>query len=291
MRILLTGATGYIGSSLASFLSQQPECELAFLARSPGKLLDAYVYDGHYKTVLEAFKIFQPELVIHCAAKSQYAVNGQVDDLVGATYQYAVQILEAMQETGCHRLINTGSYWQADGQGGLGLPCLYAVLKNATEAAIAYYVQEYPITAITLRLMDTYGPHDPRPKLLPALLERLDQAIDFPVTSGDQLLDYVYIDDILQAYWQAVQLLLTSNLPEKHSVFYVSSQTFYSLRRIIETLLVLAKSPLRMQWGAKAAQVLHNRQPYVGDILPGWQASTTLEQGLSFLIQSKGNPI
>ena len=128
--------------------------------------------------------------------------------LVDSNVLVGTQVAEAMLRAGCRGIVNTGTSWQRDARGAYDPVCLYAATKQAFEDVLTYYVSAEGFAATTLRLYDTYGPDDPRPKLVNALAGALRSGTPLSLSPGEQLLDLVHIDDVTAAFAAAGRRLL-----------------------------------------------------------------------------------
>ena len=108
-RVLITGATGYIGSRLAGALTQ--DCAVYALVRQP--LNEAYLtpelrdrltllpYDGGGESVAAALAESRPEAVYHLAAHYTAAHDmGSITKLVESNLLLGAYLLEAMSMAG-----------------------------------------------------------------------------------------------------------------------------------------------------------------------------------------------
>ena len=72
---------------------------------------------------------------------------------------------------------------------------LYAATKQAFTDLLVFYAEVEGLAVHTLELMDTYGPGDPRAKLIPFLLRAGAEGTTVEMTDGTQLIDLVHVDD------------------------------------------------------------------------------------------------
>ncbi len=101
---------------------------------------------------------------------------------------FGTLLLEAMVATGVSRLVNTGTAWQHFEDVETYRPvCLHAATKQAFEDILAYYVDARGLEATSLMLYDTYGPGDPRPKLISLLKKQLHADAALNMSSGEQI--------------------------------------------------------------------------------------------------------
>ena len=164
--------------------------------------------------------------------------------------------------------------------------CLYAATKQAFEGLIDFYTDARGLIAITLQLFDTYGPSDPRPKLFNLLLNA-DISKPLQFSEGKQLLDLVYIDDVIRAFVIAEERVIQQTSPS-HDRFAVSSGAPRPLREIVETFLAITRSGLRIEWGKRpyrAREVMQPWTPYTS--VPGWSPRVEMQEGFTSLLSRR----
>lgn len=292
MKLFLTGATGFIGSQLAQRLVAEGH-DLAIVIRPDSKLdilravlpqIHVHVYDGSYASLLHALEAAQPELVCHVA--SLFLAQHKSEDvarLVESNLNFPAQLLEAMNQLGIKRLINTGTSWQHYKNEAYNPVNLYAATKQAFESILAYYLETQDFKAITLKLFDTYGPGDTRPKLFSLLRKTARTGGPLRMSPGEQLLDLVYIDDVLDAY-----LLAMARLSEvtKAACYAVSNPGRLTLQELVRLYGETVKRPLHVEWGGLPYRPREVLVPWTDHALvPGWQPTIGLREGIARMEQ------
>lgn len=287
MKLFLTGATGFIGSQLARRLVAEGH-DLAIVVRPDSKLdilravlpqIHVHVYDGSYASLLYALEAAQPELVCHVA--SLFLAQHKPEDvarLVESNLNFPAQLLEAMNQVGIKRLINTGTSWQHFQNESYNPVNLYAATKQAFESLLAYYVEAQDFKAITLKLFDTYGPGDTRPKLFSLLRKTARTGEPLRMSPGEQLLYLVYIDDVLDAF-----LLAMARLSEvkKSESYAVSSPERLSLRELTKIYSETVGRPVPVEWGGQPYRSREVLVPWTDHKpVPGWQPKVCLREGI-----------
>lgn len=287
MKVLLTGATGFIGSQLTQRLVTEGH-EAAIVVRPESQLnilqavlprIQVHVYDGSYASLLHALQAAQPEVVIHVA--SLFLAQHKPEDvarLVESNLNFPTQLLEAMSQLGIKQLINTGTSWQHYQNEAYNPVNLYAATKQAFETLLAYYVEAQGFKAITLKLFDTYGPGDTRPKLFSLLRKMARTGEVLRMSPGEQLLDLVYIDDVLDAY-----LLAMARLPEvtKAECYAVSNLARLSLRELVRIYGETVGRAVNVEWGGLPYRTREVLEPCTGhELVPGWLARVALADGI-----------
>ena len=284
-RALVTGASGYLGSHLARRLLAEG-WDVHVLLR-PGSdvpasasALTVHRFGGETDDLLRIVQRAAPDVVFHLAANFVAEHRpGDVAPLVQANLLFATQLAEAMRVNGVRMLVNTGTAWQHYGDRDYDPVNLYAATKQAFEAILAYYVNAHAFRVATLALFDTYGPGDSRPKLMTALWRAARSGERLAMSSGGQLLDLVYVDDVVDAYLAAERALRAAAPGQLH--YRVSSGAPLRLTELVAAFEAAAGVRLEVDWGARPDRPREMRVPWAGAApLPGWQPRVALADGI-----------
>ncbi|MFC5509959.1 NAD-dependent epimerase/dehydratase family protein [Massilia jejuensis] len=285
-RAFVTGASGYVGSRLARRLAADG-WDVHVLLRA-GSSLDAlegvaltvHRFGGAAPELVEIVREAAPDAVFHLAALflAQHRPE-QVDALVQANILFATQLAEAMAANGVRILVNTGTAWQHFGNRDYDPVNLYAATKQAFEAILSYYVNAHGLSVATLALFDTYGPHDPRPKLVSALWQAARTGAALSMSSGEEVLDMVYIDDVIEAFL-AAELSLRAAGPVQLR-YGVSSGAALRLTGLVAAFERATGLHVDARWGERPCRPREVMQPWTSfSPPPGWQPRVALEEGL-----------
>ena len=255
MKILVTGATGFIGSNVAKRLESNGH-EVFILVKEDSKEntvgFKKIVYKEDLNDLIDEFKSNMFDLVIHCAAffVAEHKYPEEVDNLIKSNVLLTTHILEAMKESGVKKIINTSTSWQHYKNEAYNPVCLYSATKQASEDIIKYYCEAEGIDCITLTIFDSYGPNDKRKKLLNLLNDCCLNNKALELSPGEQYLDYIYIDDIVDAYEQAVEYL-ENNQFKGFNKFYLNSNNPLKLQDIVKTYEEVFERKLNVTFGAR----------------------------------------
>lgn len=292
--VLITGATGYIGRNLARYFHlagfevhavMRASSDSAFFSNQKIPI-KTHLYDGTFRSLSSLLNTKNIRTVIHLASIASYDTTDEnIDTMLSANLQLGTHVLEIMHKQGCRRFINTGTYWQHFSTENYNPVCLYAATKQAFESIIEYYVQAHDFRVITLKLFDVYGPNDPRKKIFQLLDDAARSSKSLSLTEGQQLLDLVYIDDVINAYSVAKQILDNSENDTRgfHQRYHVSTQHFRQLREWVELYLTISQQRVEINWGAQPYRERQVMTPYVGEILPLWKPEVCAEEGMNRL--------
>lgn len=286
-KILITGATGYIGSHVAKKLIEKgyQVCalirETSDIQKYPLPPAVTYaVHDGTTVSIVEIFRAQKPDCVIHLAARfiAEHQ-SSQVETLLKDNIVFSTNIFEGMKASGCPYIINTTSSWEHY-QGQTYNPvCLYAATKRAVTDILKYYCEAAQITAVTLCIYDTYGPHDLRGKLIGKFFEIAKSGAALSMSEGQQQINYVYIDDVVEAYIHSVGQI--ERQTERMRTYYLRSEETCTLRELSLIFEKAVHARLNIEWGKRPYRAREVMEIYPdGERLPGWEANVSLEEGL-----------
>lgn len=291
---LVTGASGYLGGHVARKLLAEGWRVIA-LVRSSSRLADDLVvqvvpaeYDGTLKSVRRAFRHGHINVVIHLAsAVVGVHTSEQLDEIIDANIRLPTYILEAMRESSCTHIINTGSFWQYCNSDTYTPVNLYAATKQALEDIARAYVENDGMTMSTLVLFDTYGADDPRKKIVQLLVEAADAPEPLLLSPGEQILDLTHSADVAEAFVTAAGRIMHEAGP-KLERFRVSG-TRLSLQALVELTQRLAGTPLNVRLGARNYREREIMVPVQNALpsLPGWTARHRLDHDISAMLEAR----
>jgi len=292
---LVTGATGFLGGHLCQRLVA---CgiETASLVRatSPAAAIlrlraDTTVIttDGSTQGLTDALEMVKPDLVFHLAARYVAAHQPQdIPGLIADNVELTAKLCEAMHLSGCERLVATGTAWQNAGSSpGDPTPSpntLYAATKQAADELIDYYARATGLHAITLKIYDSYGPGDPRRKFLNVLSETAARGETLRASPGDQKLHTVHVDDLVDGFVHAGNLLSSGRISGRDS-FTLPSPRAITWQERARTWMSATQTDAGIEWGAIAHRPGEVMTPWDGTPLPGWSPRIALEDGLRAL--------
>lgn len=233
--ILLTGATGFLGSHLLEALLRQGYL-VTILKRSASDtwrikhLLDSVTaYDVDVQPLEEAFKPKKVDAVIHTACS--YGRKGEpAHSVVETNLLFGLRLLDAAT------FFNTDIFFNTD--------TLSPKYLNAYSLSKKHFVEwlkqrSSEIKVVNLKLEHMYGPKDDQTKFVPWVISQLEQNVErIPLTEGRQLRDFIYIDDVVSAY------LLTLEKASKldaFSEFDVGSGRLTEVRKFVAELYEVFK--------------------------------------------------
>lgn len=280
--ILLTGATGFLGSHLLRKLIDI-NYKIIVLKRSFSNtsrikdLLNLENVISYNCDEIDLESIFEEnkiDTIIHCA--TVYGRNNeQANDLLKANVDFPLQILINSIKHNVNTFINIDTILPKNINS-------YSLTKHIFAEWLDLYSEK--IKVINLKLDHFYGAGDSSIKFIEWLIsnfEKNEKVIN--LTEGSQTRDFIYIDDVIQAILTV--LLNNEKIPiGRKNDLEVGSGTKTSIRTLVLTLKKLMNSKTKLNFGSleyRKNEVLEYELNCTGLILLGWKPSiTNIKEGL-----------
>lgn len=224
MRVLLTGTAGFIGSHLARLLVNK-NCEVHALVRKGSNL-------WRIKDIIPKLQLIQidllatdqlkhrlekarPDTCIHLAwylMPGKYLTDLENIDQLNASLHLA----STLASLGCKRFVGIGTCFEYD----IGSECLsetspvkphtlYAASKLASQIVVEQIASLTGMEFVWPRLFYLYGPFESEQRLIPSVIISLLRNQAAKVTKGEQVRDFLHVEDVAAAIWAVAQSKLS----------------------------------------------------------------------------------
>lgn len=218
-RVLVTGASGFLGANLCRTLLEagaavhaavRTTSDLFRLGDLGGRIVVHRfdLCDG--EATARVIRDARPGLVFHSAAHTTRHGEWTTADVVANTVMATARLLDALAATGCERLVHVGSsleYGPADHPHAEDEALRPTTLRGATKAAAAMLVlqraKEGAAPAVVVRAFSIYGPWEPGHRLVPTAIRAAFTGEVLPLTAPGLRRDYVFVDDVCDACLRA----------------------------------------------------------------------------------------
>lgn len=280
MKILVTGATGFLGSHLCELFHAEG-LEVVGVARDRAQLgcatelaeRMAFVELAGLQASLRSTRF---DAVAHAATAYGRSGESALSALVDANVAFPLRVLEACrnQNPDC-RFLNTDSFFSKPGNSSEYMPA-YAQSKRQ----LREWLQRVDRGVVNLRVEHVYGPRDRPPKFVPWLLAGLATGKPLRLTAAEQYRDFVHVEDVARAFLAVLRAPIQDGFLE----YQVGTGTAVQVRLFVEEARRAAGSSSELQFGAippRAGEIEYS----VADISAladlGWKPSITYVDGLA----------
>ncbi|MCF7843481.1 NAD(P)-dependent oxidoreductase [Candidatus Gracilibacteria bacterium] len=288
MKLLITGATGFVGKNLVARLLQDNHTLCAIVKPSTEtitfkKEVGVFVFKDNEEELISFTKNENFDGVIHLASLVLTSHEPKdIKNLVESNIFFPTAVLDAAIKNNIPWFINTGTFWQHYENKKYSPVNLYAATKQAYEAIAQYYIETSAINFVTIKLSDNFGPLDSRSKIFNLLLKIKKTKETLDMSPGQQIIDISYIDNLVDGYVQMINLL-SKDTGRKLSgkYFVINANKILTLKKFVSIFEKISKTKLNINWGGKSYRPREVMIPWrKGLRIPGWEPSVSLEEGI-----------
>jgi UDP-glucose 4-epimerase len=273
MKVLITGAAGFIGSRLAEALLHHGHEVVGIDNLSTGRA-DNYPGELIVGDILTDLPAGPFDLIYHCAAS--YRDRGAWEQDARTNVLGTIEVVrEALRSDARLIYFQTSLCYGMNPDSPVAVDAVldphgsYPVSKTAGEC----YIRDSGVDYVSFRLANIYGPRNLSGPI-PTFYQRLSEGL--PCTVVDSRRDFVYVDDLV---WVAVNAATTG-----HGVYHIATGSDYSIGQLYETVREAlgadAPQPALIPRGPDdAASLLLDPDRTFREF--GWTAQTSLETGIA----------
>ena len=261
MRVLVTGGTGYIGSTAVEILLSQgfeisilDDCSMGHADTVPAGV--RFIQGSLLNASEVADALTGCDVVMHFAGKSLVGESVEKPDLYQSVNVDGTRILLDQMRKQLIRKIVFSSSAATYGEPKL-VPILetaetiptnpYGATKLAIDHMITQEAAEHGISAASLRYFNVAGAlkaqrgwlaerHNPETHLIPNVLRSTEAnpvkifGTDWPTADGTCIRDYVHVIDLIDAHVKALNSLGAAG----HEIYNLGSGSGYSVREVVQ---------------------------------------------------------
>lgn len=232
MKVFVTGATGFIGSHFLNLLAQNPEIEVVGLRRNLDSLPRIALLKEPFWITKPLDQVDQVDLegvdvIVHLAAHSMYPPYDTLDSCMYWNLTAPLQLFNEALKADVAKFIVAGSCFEYGLSGeefefipveAMLKPTLtYAASKAASSIAFYQFAFQHKVKFSYNRIFQVYGEGESATRLWPSLKKAALSGEDFPMTKGEQIRDFIAVEDVVQYF---VDACMNDDLVAGDPIFY-----------------------------------------------------------------------
>jgi nucleoside-diphosphate-sugar epimerase len=262
-KIVVTGATGFVGANLVHALIEQKDVELYVITRSSSHSSRLDSIKHKFKEILyvsldnrnELFKLIErikPDIVYHLATYGGFPNQADQTQMIQSNLQATMNLLDASIAYGVKTFINTGSsseYGLKDAPMTETDVCepvnFYGITKLAATNYCTMLGKNSQTKVCTLRLFSPYGPLEDRSRLYASIIDALSRDESSKLSRPQSVRDFIEIEKVVQVYLEIVQADFQSG-----DIVNVASGKQQTIEQFYQTIArKLDKEHIKPTWG------------------------------------------
>ncbi len=289
MTILLTGATGFLGSYLLkSFVNSGHETIALKRTTSNTYRIDNYLkkvtlYDIDKVTLEDIFKNHKIDTVINTVT-NYGRINNKISSILDTNLIFGLKLLEDSVNANVKTFINTDTLLERNINA-------YA-LSKAQLVDWMKFLSNKNTKMINIKIEHMYGVLDDENKFIYWLINQLKQNVEkIDLTSGVQKRDFIYITDIVNGYETIIQNInKLSKFEEIELGSGNSIEVKKFVKQIVKELKLKQEINTNLNFGVVPYRDNENME-MKADIQKltnlGWKAKVSIEDGIKKIINEE----
>lgn len=236
--------------------------------------------------VSAAFREVRPELVYQLTSDSRGGRElALVSDSIRNDVLATTTVLTEAVRWNVARVVMTGSQEEPEGSVRDAVPASpYAAAKSISGLYARMFAALYDLPVTVLRLAMTYGPGQKDYKVIPYTIRCLLAERIAELGSGERMLDWVYVDDVTDAFVRAGVVATAGSC-----AIDIGTGRVTRLRDVLTMIGSLMGRPDLLAFGAAPDRKMEREiiaDPRGAAAILGWSAQTALRDGLQRTIDS-----
>ena len=291
VKVLVTGATGFVGTHLMpKVLNFEYKVVVRKLSEyhQPEKQI---VYDKKNMVRFSSeIEEFNPEIVIHLASYLTSLDDLEnIEKIVDSNILFTSYLLKALENTSLKLFINTGTFAEFYLNHEVENPAyFYAASKIAVKPIIKYFQNLLEFKLIHVIPYTIYGGKSKSKKVIDYLLDSTKHDAPVDMTDGNQILDFIHIEDVVNFY---LTCLKNHNLIKDHENYYLGTGIGTSIKELATLIENETRLKANINWGKREYRPLDIMEAVApvskNSTHLAWKPEISIQQGIRMLLKSE----
>ncbi len=266
MKAIVTGATGFVGKWLVKDLLEQGD-EVVVIVRSKQRIPKEWIKKVHvveatleqYSSLENITELKKADLFFHLAWAGTAGMERANTYLQLMNVQYTCNAVRLSKKLGCSRFVNAGSIMEYEAMKYIpidsstpGAGNIYSTAKMTADFMAKTVANQEKVEYINIIISNIYGVGEFSARFLNSTLRKMIANEAIPLTSGQQLYDFIYVTDAVK------QIIAAGKRGECNNSYYIGNAEQQSLRNYIIEMAAAIES---------RSELLFGSVPYVGAML------------------------
>lgn len=247
-KILLTGATGFIGSNILEEIKKDNQVFVIQRKKSKKKIKKSknikILKFNDYNLLSKKLSKIEVDIIINCA--THYKKEHKHKDIfkfIESNILLGNIILENIKNLKAKKFINFSTTWENINKNKLYPKNLYAAYKKGFNNIIEFYKNKLPnIKFFNLIIGDTFGINDNRTKLINTLRKNYHKDKISNIVSKNLYLNLINVDDIVSA----VKMILKKEIQAGNYV--LKNSKYFNIYKLIKFINQNNDKKMNIKW-------------------------------------------
>lgn len=296
-KILVTGATGFVGSNMVRRLLDEGH-EVHIITRESSDKwrirdilsnLNEHIVDlldrNRLKPLLEQIN---PDVIFHLATLGIYGgIQSPEEEVIETNLFGTMNLINACENIEYRCFVNTGSSSEYGPKKELMKEndvCepinVYGISKCAATLYGNFIARTKGKPIIGFRLFSPFGPYDDKSRLMTYAITSALQNKPLLLGNPNAVRDYIYIEDVLDVYLQSIEIAFRL----KGEVFNVGSGSEITVSYIVNKIIEITNSKSEIKWNSFPGRA-HDTDKWGADIKKvsrsfNWQPKYHIDDGI-----------
>lgn len=290
MKVLVSGATGYIGKNLCEGLLKS---DIQFAALIRNSTQSTYFSDLGIRTYLidsespetdlnNACIDFGPTSIVHAAGIwSNGRSPEDLSKLVQVNISYSTHLALAALRVNA-KFYNLATYWQLSQPKVFTIKNFYTQTKQTFENLLDSLIEYEGLSATSLYLYDNFGPYDNRGKIVDLLIANKGNVTPLRMSDPGRYLNLLYISDVVDGVISSLKMqAVVRNLE-------IANSELITLKKLVELVEESVHGKILVEWTKVDLSVhdslihnFHYKQPL------NWASKYDVQSGITELVDKR----